>query len=231
MILVTALFVAAAPAIDFDDAISSNLTDLQFRMAVTSANRSELRKINKDFAVGYEAESGLVQWKEPMKLKLSSSVNGERVVYLIVGARQSYYVQRFNLRKTDDLSQDPGRHQTLFDFGLITKSIQKNFLRGNFVRTDSDGYNVFDVFFQFEKDKTRYRIWVHPSRRYIAKRVWYNRKGQLMATFEYSNPVQSNGVWIATQVTVKNAENRVAGVTRYSNVSANSGIPDSVFKL
>lgn len=231
MILASLFAAATTPAVDFDDAVSNNLSDLQFNMKLKSANRSELKKINNDFALGYEAESGLVQWKEPMKLKLSSNVNGEKIIYLIAGNKQSYFVQRFNLRKTDDLSQDPGRHQTLFDFGLITPSISQQFLKGVFVRTDADGFNIFDATFRQDRDTTRFRIWVHPSKRYVAKRVWYNRKGQLMATFEYENPVQSNGVWVATRVTVKNSENKVAGVTEYSNIRANSGLADSIFKL
>ena len=39
------------------------------------------------------------------------------------------------------------------------------------------------------------------------------------------------GVTFPTQLTVRNSENKVAGVTRYSNVRGNQGLADSVFKL
>src|SRR5581483_3816281 len=231
MILETVLFAALAPAVDFDDAVCQGLNDIQCDLSVVSANRAELRKINKDFAMGYEAKSGMMQWKEPMKLRLSSNMNGEKIIYIVSGDKQSYLIQRFNLRKNDDLSKDPGRHQTLFDFGLITKSISQQFLKGTFVRTEPDGTNVFDVNYRYDKDKTRYRIWVHPTKKYIEKRVWYNRRGQLMASFEYSAPVQSNGIWMCSRVTVKNAENQVAGVSQYSNIKTNIGLSDSLFRL
>lgn len=214
----------------FDDIVQSNLRDVTFRVTVETAHRMELRKVNKDFALSYEAKEAMVWWKEPMKLKLKSTMNGSEITYTIVGFKKWYTLPRLGNVKTEDIKDAPGKHQTLLDFGLITDSMRDQFLKGTYIRTDGEGFYIFDVFYRSENDPSRHRIWVDPRRKYIVKRMWYNRRGELMASFEYSEPIQVGGVWFPTRLTVYNAEGKVAGVSRYRDVRINTGIPDSVFR-
>jgi len=52
-----------------------------------------------------------------------------------------------------------------------------------------------------------------------------------MATFLYENPKQIGGVWMPTKVTVRNADNKVAGVMNYEGLKVNVGLEDSLFKV
>lgn len=213
-----------------EDIVQPNLRDITFRVTVESAYRTELRKINKDFAISYEAKEATVWWKEPMKLRLKSVMNGSEVTYTIVGFRKWYTLPRLGNVKTEDIKDAPGKHQTLLDFGIITNSMREEFLRGTYVRTDVEGFYIFDIRYKSESDPSRHRVWVDPKRRYIAKRMWYNRRGELMATFEYSDPIQVSGVWFPTKLTVLNAEGKIAGVSRYQEIRVNTGMPDSLFR-
>jgi outer membrane lipoprotein-sorting protein len=227
--LIAALAVATA-APSFDDAISNKLDDLTFTAKVVSATRSELRKINPDFALGYEAKEVRVLWKEPMMIRLNANQAGENITYIINGTTKTYNVPRIGARGREDVSKSPGKHQTLLDFGLLTRSMKQSFIKGTYVRTEGSLY-VFDVNYQFSGDPTRHRVWVDPQRRYITRRMWYNRKGELLATFIYENPVERNGVWVPTRTTVRNAENKVAGVTEYTDVRVNTGLAASNFSV
>ncbi|RYG77858.1 outer membrane lipoprotein-sorting protein, partial [bacterium] len=123
--------------------------------------------------------------------------------------------------------------QTLLDFAIPTESLFDNFYVAKFVRFDrASGDPVFDLTFPKTLDDTsRNRIWIDKTQRYITRREWYGQEGQLRAIFLYEQPKTVDGVTFPTQLTVRNAENNVAGVTRYSNVKGNRGIADAVFKL
>ncbi|MCH8274377.1 MAG: outer membrane lipoprotein-sorting protein [Armatimonadetes bacterium] len=231
MLALAAVTLATAALPTFDDAVQTGLKDIAFSVKVVSAKRAELRKINRDFAISYEAKEVKVQWKEPMKLRLTSKVNGQALTYLVVGSKKTYHIPRLRLKKTEDISKSPGKRQTLLDFGMISPSMSKSFLKGSYVRTDREGRLIFDVNYQYAGDTSRHRVWIDAGKRYVVKRMWFNRKGQLMATFDYTEPVEANGLWIPTKLTVRNAEGKVAGVSRFESIKVNGGIPDSVFKL
>ena len=40
-----------------------------------------------------------------------------------------------------------------------------------------------------------------------------------------------NGVWIPTQLTVRNVDNQVAGVTSYETIKVNTGLSADLFKI
>lgn len=218
----------AAPTID--DAVSNRINDISFTVSVQSASRAELRKISADFAFGYEAKETRVQWKEPMMIRLNMNVNGENAYYIINGRTKTYNVPRLGIKRKESVADAPGKHQTLMDFGLLSRSVMQQFLKGTYVRTEGN-LLVFDLHYQYEDDPSRNRIWVDPQRRYITKRMSYTRTGELKVIYEYSEPVERNAVWVPTKVTVRNSDNKVAGVTKYSNIVVNGGIVDSVFKV
>ncbi len=230
MIVATLVF-AVAQQPTFSDIVSSRLNDVSFSMAIESSKRSELIKINKDFAMSYEAESGNVIYAEPMQLRLSTVYNGQEAVYIIKGDNKSWRIPRLKISGNENVADKPGKRQTMLDFGIITKWMAEKFLNASYIRTDRDGALIFDLTYQFKGDKSRHRVWVHPDRKYIMKRMWYNQHGQLMATFEYTEPTQVNNVWFPTKLTVSNAEGKVAGVTRYRNIKINSGVPASTFNF
>ena len=51
-----------------------------------------------------------------------------------------------------------------------------------------------------------------------------------MATFIYENPKNEGGVWFPTKCTVKNVEDKVAGITEYQRMAINKGIDDAMFR-
>lgn len=216
----------------FDDAVQTSLKDVSFSVEVLSSNRYELQKINRDFALGYEAEEVAVQYKDPLMIRVTFLVNGQRSIYIVNGFTRSFRIPRMRVNiEGEDISKSPGKHQTLLDFGVITSGMRDLFLSGEYVRNESSGELVFDVRYKYSGDKSRHRIWVDADKRYIVKREWYNQDGDLKATFIYELPAQSDKAWMPTKLTVINADGKIAGISRLTKVEINAGIPDSVFKL
>jgi outer membrane lipoprotein-sorting protein len=230
--LLTALATSQS-AVATSEIIQPNLHDMQFTAYNKVGKQSELVKINKDFGESYRFDYVKVWAEEPFKLRLESKSNDTDILYILNGTTRIYSIPRAKLRQKEDLAKGPGKRQTWLDFGLITKSMVDDLFVARFVRTDrATGDLVFDLTYPTRlKDTSRHRIWVDKDKRYITKREWYSQKGPQMATFFYEEPKYFDGVWVPTKVTVKNVDNRVAGVTEYSSIRVNNGISDSLFKI
>lgn len=214
----------------------SNLRDATFNARAVSANQAELRKINKDFAQSYRmmGNSGLVRLKEPFKLRIEGKEDDTVIQFILNGTKRVVRVPRSGLSVPSNLAKKPGQRQTLLDFGVLVPSLFKDLFEAKYVRNDrATGEPVFDFFyFKGLDDDSRNRVWVDPKKGITTKREWYSQlDGRLMATFTYENPREINGIWFPTRVTVRNADNKVAGVMAYENIKINTGLGDDLFKV
>lgn len=215
--------------------IQTKFEDATFVASVGSANFTELKKVNADFSQSYRFKSSQVWLKEPFKLKMVSTVDDTTITFLVVGTKKYTRIPKASINLNEDVSKKPGKRQTLFDFGMLAPSLMKDLFQAKFVRNDrATGDVVFDLtYYPALRDSSRHRVWIDPEKKIITKREWYGqaklRGGRLMASFKYENPVQQDGVWIATKASVFNAENKLAGTVNYTGLKVNQGIADSIF--
>lgn len=226
--------IAVAPqSQNIDDYVQKALRDATFVARVVKGDQRELRKINDDFGQSYRFDTTTVRVKEPFKLRIEANVEDTDIVYVINGAMQLISVPRSRLNQKTNLSNAPGRRQSLLEFGILTPSLFDGLFNAKFVRMDrATGDAVFDLFYlPATKDNTRHRIWIDPKQKIVTKREWFNQVGRQLATFTYEAPQQVSGVWIPTRLTVRNVEGKVAGITRYDTIKVNTGLPDSLFTI
>jgi len=231
-VFVAVALVAQEPKID--DVLQKEFKAASFEAVVGSAKQSELQKINKDFAQSYRFKRSKVWMKEPFKIRMETSVDDSDILMVINGTKRKFEIPKARLKQTVNLVDEPGQRQTALDFGLLTPSLFKEFFVATYVRTERrTGEYVFDVTHN-PKDtyRARHRVWIDPQKKVITKRQWYaHRGGHLQATFEYSDHVQQNGVWFPTKLSVKNADNVLAGTTTYQNIKINLSLSDDLFSL
>jgi outer membrane lipoprotein-sorting protein len=234
-LVATAGFLADEPKIQ--DVSARALKDVSFTARVGSANQRELAKINEDFASSYRFKSSNVWIKEPLMLRMESKVEDTQIFFIVNGTKRLVRIPRARINQKEDLSKAPGKRQTPLDFGLLVPSLFNGFFQGRFVRTESRGDfagdHVFDLtYVPSLKDGTRQRVWVDPKMRFTTKREWYSQfGGTLMGTFVYDQPKEVGGVWVPTRVTVRNADDKVAGTTSYTGIKVNQGLSESLFKV
>lgn len=223
--------IGADPTVD--DIASVAFRDASFVARVKVGNQTELNKINKDFGQSYRFKWTKVQVKEPFKLRLESTVDDTDITFVLNGATRLLRVPKARISNRENLAKSPGKRQTLLDFGLITPSLFTDLFNAKFVRVDRRTNDlVFDLTYKPALDDTsRHRVWVDPEKRYVTRREWYAQNERQLATFYYEEPKQQNGVWFPTKLTVRNAEDKVAGVTSYEELKLNSGIADTVFAV
>lgn len=225
------------PGASISNYVQGSFDSAHFFVNVGKADFNELKKVNMDFSQSYRFKSSEVWIKEPFKLKMESKVQDMKITFIVNGGRKVTRVPDRHINISDDVSQAPGKRQTMFDFGMLSPALVKDFFQAKFVRNDrATNAVVFDLtYIPTLKDTSRYRVWIDPEKKMIIKREWYGQQsttdGRLMATFNYSNAKKINGVWVSTAVSVYNADQKLAGQVTYDRMEINTAIPDDLFKL
>lgn len=216
------------------EVLPKGFESVSFTLKKVKANQTELKKINDDFGLSYRFSSSVVKLKEPFKLRMESKIEDTTMVFITNGTRKSFKAPRSNISIKENVAKAPGKRQTAFDFGLVTPAIMSDYLNAKFVRVDrkSNDY-VYDMTYKPETgDTTKFRVWINPKMKVVTKREWYHQNdGRLMATFYYTSFVQKNGLYFPTEYTVYNADNKLAGQTKFESVAINSSIDDSQFVI
>jgi outer membrane lipoprotein-sorting protein len=230
MLLPLVAVLAATPRIE--DYVQKDLKDATFVAQKVKASQKELGKINDDFGMSYRFDSIKFSYKEPFMLRAEARVDDTSALYINNGTFQAFRVPRLKVNSKQDLTNRPGRRQTPVDFGVLTPCLFKGLYLSKFVRMDrATGFPVFDLTFDSTHDSSRQRVWVDPAKGITVKREWYNQQDRLLATFFYEEPQEIAGVWIPKRLTVRNADDKVAGISEYASVKVNQGLPDSLFQL
>lgn len=230
-----AAVVLAQGAPSIRDYVQANLRDVRFIARKQSANQAELAKINRDFGHAYRVDFTEFMYKEPMMLRAESTVEEQKVLYVLNGPTRMYRIPSAGISTRENLAKAPGKRQTPLDFGLLTPGLFDGFFVAQFVRRDTRlGALVFDIRHDPKlNDDTRHRVWVDPDKKFTIRREWYSQidNNRLMAIFSYEDPKQVNGVWIPTKIVVRNAENKLAGSSAYTEIRVNTGLADSLFSV
>ncbi|MCS6924150.1 MAG: hypothetical protein NZM10_07235 [Fimbriimonadales bacterium] len=207
------------------------LRDLQMEARAEGVRLGELRKINKDFANAYRFRRMLVQYKEPLKLRLESEVQGQKIIYILNGGQKLVIAPRQRVR--EDVTNAPGKRQTPLDFGFITPALAR-LLDAKFLREERENGTlllVYELTWGYTQDTARHIVWIDPERRYLVRRHWHSF-GIYRARFEYKEPVQAApGIWIPSKIEVYNADQRFGGRTVNTNIRVNQGLNDQLFEI
>jgi outer membrane lipoprotein-sorting protein len=218
----------------WQDIVQPAFKDCTFTAHAVRGNQKELRKINNDFATSYRFSFMKAKVKEPFMVRLESTVEDTDILYMENGARKLYRIPKIHLSKVEDVSNAPGKRQTVMDFGILTPSLFQSLFNATYVRTDREnGHYVFDLTYKHPRydDTSKHRVWIDPQRKYITKRVWFSQEGRELATFIYEKPKFERGVWFPTRATVKNVEDKIAGITEYTSMNINVGLSSSIFQF
>jgi len=222
--------VRAEPALS--DYAQPALRDFSAAASIVSKNDDELRKIDNSYVQSYRFRESLIQYKEPMKLRVDAKAGFISIRYVINGKRKS--TRGMGLNKVKDITGRPGEEQSMLDSGVITPGFLADAVAARFLglqTLDKRKVPAFEFWYTDEPNSRHHFIWVDPAKRYILRHDVHHRSGGLKMRFVYQQPTQVGGVWIPTRVGMYNAENRLAGLTRYTNIKVNTGLSESLFRI
>lgn len=217
---------------NIDSYLPAGFKDISFNVSLTKRNPKELAKIDQSYVQQYATlDSALFRGKEPFKLRIDVKAEDLSGSTIVNGGSKLISIPSLRIKKKQNISSQPGQRQTLMDFIMLTQAEANEFLTAKFVRFDrASGDPVFDLTFPSSLNyPVRHRVWIDKDEKYVTRREWYGLQGQLRATFLYLSPTKIKGISVPTVMQVMNAENKLAGESKYFSIKVNEGLADSLF--
>ncbi len=225
---------AQEPSHNIQDYVVSNLNDFSAFMKIVEFNEHEGVKINKDFPLIYKIKGDIkVKYKEENKLRVDGMLGASNATLIVNGTTQYATIPAAHIKTKISLGKEPGKRKTLLDVGLISEGYLA-YTQAVFKRTQVvDGVlcAVFSISYTDKTLDTSHRmVWIDPKTKITVKRDEYSQEGKLNATFLYKKPSEiEKGYWFPSRIEAYNYEGKKAGVTSYSGVKVNVGLPESDF--
>ncbi len=217
----------AAPALQ--EFASTDVKTMSANSEITTENQPELRKIPGDIALAYRLHRGAMKYIQPGMLRVETSIPLLGSGYYVVNGNRTLTVAPF-VHKVRDVSDAPGKKQTLLDFGLVPPELFNDY-DAAFERHDGT-YLVYNVTPKQKSETYRYEIWIDPKTKITVRRLDYDRHGVLTKSESYINPIQAApGIYVPSAVQLYNSQNKLAGVTVYQNVKVNQPLNPSLFNI
>ena len=216
----------AAPSIA--SLTSTKITTLSMDTEVIQENQDELKRISGDFAQAYRIHNIAISYAYPDKLHFESVILKAHIAYTINGNKKYTSVPTFHIHKVEDVTNAPGKKQSLMDCGMIPPELLTTY-NATYLRKEGGDF-VYQLMPKIKSEPFRDVVWIDPKTKITVKREHYNRDGHLIAWFQYKNPQQIvPGVYVPTRVEVYNPYNKLAAVTAYRNIRVNRPLDMSIF--
>lgn len=229
-ILLLLAVASAHAAPDIHRFTSTNVKTLSLTSEITTENRAALKTISGDIALAYRLHRGSMAYEQPGKLRVETTVGRLSGYYVINGNRRLTSVPFLHMHKVGDVTNAPGKKNSLLDFGLLPPEYLDEW-NATFLRKDGTAY-VYQLQPKQKGETMKDIVWIDPQTHITFRRLNYDRDGKLVKSFVYAAPVQAApGIWIPTRVELYNPQNKLAGVTVYRNVKVNQPLSPSVFSI
>ncbi len=211
------------------------LQDLAASVDVISKNDRELSKIGKGYVDVYGLTSQELWVKDPDRVVFQGKKGILTLRYVTNPPRKLTEVATLRIRKVEDISKEPGKGDSIADFGVVTRNwatkVQSKWLRVE--QRDGKSLQVFEV---WEASDPLYKntIWIDPATRTLVERIAHHRnpnKPGFKKRFVFSEPKQYSGAWVPTRVDLYNGEGKLAASMRYESIRVNSGLQDKLFSF
>ena len=225
--LTTALAAQAAP--DIQALTSENVKTLQASSEIVTENQDELKKISGDISIAYRLHRGALVYEQPGKLRIEATIPHLATGYYIINGNEKLTVGPF-YHKKQDTTGEPGKRQTLLDFGLVPPELLTDYT-ATFLRREN-GLLCFQIQPKQAGETQKDLVWIDPKTHITTQRYNYGRDGKLTKWFLYKNPLEvAPGIFVPTRVELYNTQNKLAGATVYQNIRVNQPVSDSLFKI
>lgn len=211
-------------------AAEAGVNDMRAEMVIESANKENVSDMGAGYSDILKLEKGVISWKSPDKFRMDGYARGIKASFVQNGYKK--LVLAAMIRKTEDLTDKPGKRLDSLDFGFLTSRLWKD----NTVTVVSTAKNGIVQLKLDPKsggpDKRHDFIWIDPRTLRMVKREKYTGDGKMRVRYVYSEfDMLAGKLPIATKSTLYDSNADKLGTVAYTNVKANVGLADSLFSL
>lgn len=204
--------------------------DLRMGVEIAYANQKELAVIGKDYGKAYEFKNAELTFKNPDKYKMTARAGIVNVSYIVTGDIKR--VKAGLIKKTDDISEEPHKKQSVLDVGVVSDSLWQ-FYSVDYERTEQfagASCYVLSLYLSNSPQKKQY-IWIDTKDLKLLKREKHEADGSLRVRYTYTKHRPYKGmVWVPGEQRVYNQNGKLGGTSVYKNIRVNDGVADSEFK-
>lgn len=211
------------------EAATKGLTDLSIIGSVKEKNKQVLTKVDPKYAQLYEFKSVNIFIKVPDKIRFESKLGMVKFEYIINGGKKIVRSKVYS--QTSDYSNDPAKLQSPFDVGLITPSLWQG--RKVEIMDDPDAKKNGEIKLKLSwmKGDMVHYAWIDAKDLWLKRFEKYDSKNNLQVKVVYSNPEKIGGIiWMPKKIELFSADGQKAGMTEFTSIKINSGIPDTLFQ-
>ncbi len=236
----TGLFLLVAPAAvraqqpALADLVQAGVNDLSATVVLVRRDQRELEQMGKDFANVYRFGKARMQFLEPGRMRMESSIGFLKVLYVVNPERKLFAVPGIGVRSVKDVRTSPSARQGLLEMGLVTPSLLEMVQVAPLGPAVVEGKDVWRYALTYEGDASgrRQEIAVDPRTRTIMERLLYRPDGALQVRFVFGEPAAvAEGVWVPTRVDVYSPRGRHAAATRNEAMRVNTGLEAEAFSF
>ncbi len=210
---------------------TKSFQDLTMVGTVIYKDRKALAKIESAYSMLYDFKSATISFKYPDKLRMDGKLGMVRFEYIVNGSTKLIRAPSVRINKKEDYSNDPAKTQSALDIGLVTPSLWQKRKVELVNDLEAAVKGEFKLRLRWPKGDMIYYIWIDAKDLYLKMFEKRDAQGRLQIRVVYSNPKKFGGViWVPTRVEVIGPDGDKAGVSEFSDVKVNTGLPDFLFE-
>lgn len=211
------------------DEVTKGFKDIELDAKVKYSNTEELQKISKDLCTTYKLGKMSVRYKSPDKLRLDAKLGIVGISMVINGNEKGFRLPIRGWQK-QNIKGKPHERQTDLDLGIVSDSLWRNYVVFGSETVKIAGSPAYKITFAWGNHRENKQIcWIDAKTLSLLRLRRMDEDGKLIASYVYSDHKCVSGIWIPTKIEVFGGDGKLAGITEYSKIKVNAGIPESTF--
>jgi hypothetical protein len=230
---------AAAPATPAQDLLSSIrashacVRDFKLEAVRKDLREPELRRMKHGAAAALQFTKVKVYFKAPDRLRLEGRYGRVPLTMVENGSTKVY---RFGLgiRRTRDVSDEPGKKQGGLEFGLLTGEVWQDYdvrIVGH-ERWEEQEAVVLELIARADRDGSYHRVWIDEETYRLIRRDRLGNDDALRHRHVFRQPYRTTaGTWLSRRIDVYNQHGQFTGALLLNDIDVNHGLAESLFRM
>lgn len=205
-------------------AVPAALHHLNATARTVTANQGVLAKIGASYGDAYRLHEAQYIYSAPDRLEYLAHAGFLSASQITTNTTR---ITNFGLiHRTDDISKDLTKRQTLFFIGVLPKNYLET-VRATYIgpgKAQGVATQVYVLRYVSDRadDYRRFQVWIDPEKRYVVQKKVWDGGNHERETIVYKDPRQIlPGIWLPTRAEAYAPTGELGGVVNYVKITAN----------
>ncbi len=194
-------------------------------------NKKAIHKVDPAYAGFYEFDSAKLAVKPPDKIRMDAKLGMVRIEYIINNGTKILRAPKLGVNQVRDYSNDPAKLQNALDIGLITPGLWRHRRVEVIDDPQAQANGEIKLRLHWPKGDMIYLAWIDAEDLWLRRFEKRDARNKVCVRIVYSEPKRIGGViWMPLKAEMYAGDGTKVGVSEFTDIKVNTGIPDSLFK-